>query len=157
MAIFFDEMKTTLIRELLMKDPKISKAKEEDKQKLRTLLGLTKGQMENIFFRCETGLEGKDVLLVQVLLDSNIRAEVLKFLNEKVSSKAKAVPDLDVWGIASAQKIDQDDEFQLLAEDEKFIVMVKPEKSFNYNKRSSKKRAAGICVFTRNPSLKLID
>lgn len=71
MAVFLYEIRSTLVRSLGLVKTK-EKVKKEDKDHLRQILGLTKEEMQNIYIRNENETQGKDILIVQALMDNNI-------------------------------------------------------------------------------------
>lgn len=135
MSAFLDEIRSTLVRSLgINKNEEVTK---EDKERLRNILGLNKGQMQNIYLRNENETTGKDISIVQVLIDKNIKTHVIDYIRKNVSSTKKCVPDLNVWGIKNYPKeLIGKDGYEPLAMDDKFIVKVKPEMVYNDDQKS---------------------
>ena len=131
MSAFFDEIRSSLARDMGLVGSG-EQVETRHKDKLREKLGLTKGQMSNIYFRNESEFKGKNILLVQVLLDGELSPTVREFINANVSNKKGVVSELDVWGIEKCTHEEiQNDGFDLLCEDDTFVVKVRPEKVFD--------------------------
>ena len=136
MAVFLYEIRSTLVRSLGLVKTK-EKVKKEDKDHLRQILGLTKEEMQNIYIRNENETQGKDILIVQALMDNNINEKLVEYIKSNVSTKKKWIPDLDVWGIKNyPQEKIAEDGYELLAMDDKLIVKVKPEMVYDDEKKA---------------------
>lgn len=136
MAVFLYEIRSTLVRSLGLVKTK-EKVKKEDKDHLRQILGLTKEEMQNIYIRNENETQGKDILIVQALMDNNINEKLVEYIKSNVSTKQKWIPDLDVWGIKNyPQEKIAEDGYELLAMDDKLIVKVKPEMVYDDEKKA---------------------
>ena len=131
MAIFLYEIRSTLVRSLgLVK--KGEDVKKEHIDHLRQILGISKVQMQNIYLRNENENQGKEISIVQALMDEEIKGEIIKYIDASVSKDKRMLPDLNIWGIKNypEEKITQDG-YKLLVMDDKFIIKVKPEKVYN--------------------------
>ena len=136
MAVFLYEIRSTLVRSLGLVKTK-EKVKKEDKDHLRQILGLTKEEMQNIYIRNENETQGKDILIVQALMDNNINEKLVEYIKSNVSTKQKWIPDLDVWGIKNyPQEKIAEDGYELLAMDDKLIVKIKPEMVYDDEKKA---------------------
>lgn len=136
MAVFLYEIRSTLVRSLGLVKTK-EKVKKEDKDHLRQILGLTKEEMQNIYIRNENETQGKDILIVQALMDNDINEKLVEYIKSNVSTKQKWIPDLDVWGIKNyPQEKIAEDGYELLAMDDKLIVKVKPEMVYDDEKKA---------------------
>lgn len=136
MAVFLYEIRSTLVRSLGLVKTK-EKVKKEDKDHLRQILGLTKEEMQNIYIRNENETQGKDILIVQALMDNNINEKLVEYIKSNVSTEQKWIPDLDVWGIKNyPQEKIAEDGYELLAMDDKLIVKVKPEMVYDDEKKA---------------------